>query len=452
MSFSSYFAISPLDGRYQDKLKQLRPIVSEYGLIFYRLHIEVQWLITLCDNLDHLSALTQEEHTFLKTVLSTFDEAEAEKIKTIEASTNHDVKAVEYYLRDKLQAHKTLKRLSSFIHFALTSEDVNNLAYACIIKKTRDELLLPALQSIIKNIEKQAQNTADNVMLSRTHGQPATPTTMGKELKNIAVRLKTHTDIFANVVIAGKCNGAVGNFNAHVIAYPDVDWLVISKKFVESLGLTWNLHTTQIEPHDFLAQLLNALNICQTILIDFCRDMWGYISLNYFSQQKKDHEIGSSTMPHKINPIDFENAEGNLGLGIALSTFLSQKLPISRWQRDLTDSTVLRNIGCVFGYALVAYASLEKGLSKLIPNSDVMKTELNEHWEILAEAAQTVMRKHHIDDAYEQLKKLTRGKSVTKTSWIAFVETLAIPDADKIILKNLTPETYVGYAIALAKK
>ncbi len=453
MQLSTITAVSPLDGRYGAKTEKCQSIVSEYGLIFYRLYVEIQWLMALSDNtqIGELTPLSSDEQLFLQQLTSSFDEKEALRIKQIEATTNHDVKAVEYYLREKLEAHATLKRLSSFIHFACTSEDINNLAYALMVKQSRDDLLLPPLQEMIKQLDVFAANTASMPMLSRTHGQAATPTTLGKEFKNFSVRLKTHMNYFMKIPITGKCNGAVGNYNAHIVAYPDVNWLNLSQQFVESLGLQWNAYTTQIEPHDFLAQYLNALNVCHTILIDCCRDLWGYIALNYFSQKKSDGEIGSSTMPHKINPIDFENAEGNLGLCIALATHLSQKLPISRWQRDLTDSTVLRNVGSVFGYAVIAYQSFLKGLSKLIPNPDVLKNELDQHWEILAEPIQMVMRRYGIDDAYEQLKKITRGETITQKQLMDFIETLKIPDNAKKELKLLTPSSYVGLAVRLAK-
>lgn len=449
---SEITAISPLDGRYGDKLEQLRPIVSEYGLIFYRLQVEVHWLILLSKILPEVKPLSVDEVAFLDNICEQFQEADAQAIKKIEATINHDVKSVEYFLREKLSKHKTLNRLSPFIHFALTSEDVNNIAYACMIKKARDELLIPALENLVRLLNTKAHETAELSMLSRTHGQPATPTTLGKEFSNFSVRLKTQLDYLTHIPIAAKCNGAVGNFNAHLVAYPEVDWMAASKSFVESFGLHWNLFSTQIEFHDFLAQFFNALSLCHTILIDFARDIWGYISLNYFIQKHVDAEVGSSTMPHKINPIDFENAEGNLGLCIALSTFLSQKLPISRWQRDLTDSTVLRNMGCVFGYAFVAYQSLEKGLSKLTPNKTYLTEELNNHWEVLTEAAQTVMRKHGIVDAYEQLKKFSRGEKITQQDWLHFVEALALPAFEKEKLKVLTPSTYTGYATPLSRR
>lgn len=454
MHLSGLTAISPLDGRYSNKTEQLRPIVSEYALIFYRLHVEIHWLMTLTDNtqITEIAKLTPDEHAFLQQLLENFTENEAEHIKKIEAKTNHDVKAVEYYLREKFETHATLKRLCPFIHFACTSEDINNLAYALMIKKARDTQLVPQLKALIQKIDLFAQNTAELAMLSRTHGQPATPTTLGKEFKNFAMRLEAHLTQFLAIPIVGKINGAVGNYNAHVVAFPMVDWLALSQHCVESLGLTWNAYTTQIEPHDFLAQWLYALNVCHTILIDFSRDIWGYIALRYFTQKKSEHEVGSSTMPHKINPIDFENAEGNLGIAIALATHLSQKLPISRWQRDLTDSTVMRNIGSVFGYALVAYQSLVKGLEKLVPNPAVLTQELENHWEVLAEPIQTMMRKYGIDDAYEQLKAITRGAAITQMQLSELIQTLTIPEEAKKTLRALAPQNYLGLAAILAKK
>lgn len=454
MRLSTLTAISPLDGRYGDKTEQLRPIVSEYGLIFYRLRIEIEWLIALTNHpeIKEISPLSTEEKAFLKNLLDTFDETEAKTIKNLEKKTNHDIKAIEYYLREKCDSHRTLKRASAFIHFGCTSEDINNLAYGLMIKTLRDKILNPALEEIKHTLDQFAKNNAKIAMLSRTHGQIATPTTLGKEFKNVAARLTAHTNLWLSIPISGKCNGAVGNFNAHAIAYPEVDWLALSKTFIKSLGLQWNAYTTQIEPHDYLAQWLNALNVCHTILIDFSRDVWGYISINYFIQKKEADEVGSSTMPHKVNPIDFENAEGNLGMAIALATHLSQKLPISRWQRDLSDSTVLRNIGSIAGYAVIAYQSLLKGLSKLIPNEALIKKELNEHPEVLTEAIQTLMRRYGITDAYEQLKKRSRGEAITHKQLIEFIETLSIPDAAKTRLKSLTPEKYIGIAVALAKK
>ncbi|PIZ04124.1 MAG: adenylosuccinate lyase [Gammaproteobacteria bacterium CG_4_10_14_0_8_um_filter_38_16] len=454
MQLSPITALSPLDGRYSKKTEELRPIVSEYALIFYRLQIEIAWLETLAKNKDisEIAPLTKSEQAFLKKILGDFNEKEATKIKKIEHQTNHDVKAVEYYLREKCEMHKTLKRLSPWIHFACTSEDINNLAYALMIKKTRDTILKPELENIISQLNTFAHDTATFSMLSRTHGQAATPTTLGKEFKNFAVRLNTHYKQWMKIPITGKFNGAVGNFNAHVVAYPKVNWLRLSKQFVTSLGLEWNAYTTQIEPHDYLAQWLNAWNICNTILIDLSRDIWGYISLRYFTQKKLRNEVGSSTMPHKVNPIDFENAEGNLGICIALATHLSQKLPISRWQRDLTDSTVLRNLGSIAGYAIVAYHALLKGLSKLIPNHVLLKKELDTHWEVLAEPIQMVMRKYGISDAYEQLKYFSRGEAITQKQISQFIDDLSIPASAKKQLQSLSPDNYIGLAIVLAKK
>lgn len=451
MSLSSLTAVSPLDGRYADKTQALRPIVSEYGLICYRLKIEIHWLITLanCEQITELASFTAAEATFLETIITSFSEADAKAIKAIEKITNHDVKAIEYFLREKCEAHATLKRAIPFIHFAATSEDINNLAYALMQKTLRDKVLQPALTSLIANLNKLAKDTAKLAMLSRTHGQAATPTTLGKEYKNFAVRLQKAKQHCCALAIAGKFNGAVGNFNAHAVAYPDIDWPALSKSFVTSLGLAHNAFSTQIEPHDDLAQWLNALSLCHTILIDLCRDTWAYIAIDYFTQKRKDNEVGSSTMPHKINPIDFENAEGNLGIAIALARHFSEKLPISRWQRDLSDSTVLRNLGAIAGYALIAYQSIEKGLEKLIPNETTITQQLNAHPEVLTEAIQTVMRRYGVSDAYEKLKTLSRGEKITLAQLQTFIDSLAIPDAAKARLKALTPENYIGFAAQL---
>ena len=451
MQLSQLTAISPLDGRYGNKTEQLRPIVSEFGLIYYRLFVEIHWLFALADNseITEISQITSSEKSDLEKILANFDTIEAQKIKAIEKTTNHDVKAVEYYIRESLEKHETLHRLCPFIHFACTSEDINNLAYALITKAAKDQVIQPALQDIVDQLETMATETADIAMLSRTHGQPATPTTLGKELKNFAIRLNKQLNNFSHTAITGKFNGAVGNFNAHVIAYPNIDWLSVSEKFVTSLGLTWNAYTTQIEPHDDLATYLNALSTCHNILIDFARDTWSYIAVNYFTQRKAAAEVGSSTMPHKVNPIDFENAEGNLGLSNALCSHLANKLPISRWQRDLTDSTVLRNLGSIFGYATIAYQSLIKGINKLIPNETAIANDLNQHWAILAEPIQTVMRRYGITDAYEQLKSLTRGEKITQVQLQDFIESLTIPDDAKEQLKTLTPSNYIGLATHL---
>lgn len=454
MQLSALTAISPLDGRYSKKTEQLRPIVSEFGLVYYRLFLEIHWLIALSQEkkIAEISQISTKEQQHLTALLDQFDSNEALKVKAIEKTTNHDVKAVEYYLREALSTHPTLHRLCPFIHFACTSEDINNLAYALMIKHAKEKVLLPQLNRLIHQLSELASNTAELAMLSRTHGQPATPTTLGKELKNVAVRLKTQVNQFDHVPITGKCNGAVGNFNAHVIAYPEVDWLTLSKNFVTGLGIEWNAYTTQIEPHDQLAHYLNSLTICHNILIDFARDTWSYIALNYFTQRKAESEVGSSTMPHKVNPIDFENAEGNLGVANALANHLANKLPISRWQRDLTDSTVLRNLGSVFGHATIAYQSLEKGIQKLIPNRMAIANDLNQHWEILAEPIQTVMRRYGVTDAYEQLKTLTRGEAITPLQLHDFIESLTIPAAAKKQLKQLTPENYIGLAATLTNK
>ncbi len=454
MELSPLTAISPLDGRYANKTAQLRSIVSEYGLIFYRLTVEIHWLIALSEN-EHIAEvpkLNPEAKKALQAILNHFSQTEAEKIKEIEKTTNHDVKAVEYYLRDKLSADPHLNYLCAWIHFACTSEDINNIAYALMQKTLRDQMIEPHIQKLITEINALAIQTAEFSMLSRTHGQPASPTTLGKELKNFAVRLKAQLALLLTIPITAKANGAVGNFNAHVVAFPEVDWQALSKHFVESLGLECNEHTTQIEPHDFLAQFLNVLSVCHTIMIDFNRDIWGYISQDYFTQIKSEKEIGSSTMPHKINPIDFENAEGNLGLSNALANHLANKLPISRFQRDLSDSTVLRNLGSIFGYAIIAYQAMSAGLKKLTPNKVMLENILNQHWEVLTEAIQTVMRRYNIVDAYEQLKLLSRGEKMDAHKLNSFISGLNIPDNAKKQLKQLTPQGYTGYAVALAKK
>lgn len=447
-------AISPLDGRYYQKTAPLRSIVSEYGLIFYRLVVEVHWLIALSQNrqIQIIPKLNANAKKSLLKLIHQFNEAEAKHIKSIEKITQHDVKAVEYYLRKKFHRDKNLKALSPWIHFACTSEDINNLAYALMQKNARDRVISPVMQNLISAIDSLAKKTANFPLLSRTHGQPASPTTLGKELKNFAVRLKLQHKQLLQIPIMGKCNGAVGNYNAHIAAFPEVNWPTLSKKFVENLGLRWNEYTTQIEPHDHLAQFLNTLSVCHNILIDFNRDMWGYIALDYFTQKKNKHEIGSSTMPHKINPIDFENAEGNLGLAIALANHLANKLPISRWQRDLSDSTVLRNVGSIFGFSLMSYQSILSGLKKLTPNKAALEKGLNQHWEVLTEAIQTVMRRYHISNAYEQLKSLSRGKKIDANQLHQFIDRLKIPTSVKKQLKTLTPLNYIGLASKLAKK
>lgn len=446
-------ALSPLDGRYESKLSELRPILSEYGLIYYRCVVEVEWLIHLASNpaINENDPLTQKEKEQLVGIISNFQLSDAESVKSIEQTTNHDVKAIEYFLRDKL-TEKQLERLIPLIHFGCTSEDINNLSYALMFKDAREKILLPSMQNMIAAINALAKETANLSMLARTHGQPASPTTLGKELLNVAIRLEKQVQLLSNVDVLGKCNGAVGNFNAHVIAYPEIDWTTISETFVQKLGLTWNAYTTQIEPHDWIAEAMHAMMRFNTILIDFNRDMWGYISLEYFSQKKIENEVGSSTMPHKINPIDFENSEGNLGIANALAEHFANKLPISRWQRDLSDSTVLRNLGCIVGYSELAYKATLKGLSKCVPNQDAVTDALNAHWEVLTEAVQSVMRRYGIGDAYEQLKAFSRGKRLDENGLKAFIDQIDIPNDAKERLKALTPESYTGYAVELLKK
>jgi adenylosuccinate lyase len=447
-------ALSPLDGRYQSKTAELRPYFSEYGLIRHRVLVEVRWLMALAGHkkikeVPPFSALTQK---MLNGIVAEFSEADARRVKDIEATTNHDVKAIEYFLKEKTRGNKEIARCTEFIHFACTSEDINNLAYALMLKHSRDEVLLPRLDRLIAAMADLAARHAEQPMLARTHGQPASPTTLGKEMANFAYRLKRTRRQIAEVPVLGKINGAVGNYNAHLAAYPEVDWPAFAKSFVEKLGLDWNPYTTQIEPHDYIAELLDAAARCNTILIDFNRDVWGYISLGYFRQKVVKGEVGSSTMPHKVNPIDFENSEGNLGLANALFRHLAEKLPVSRFQRDLTDSTVLRNLGVGFGYTLLASDSCLKGIGKLEVNAERLKQDLDQNWEVLAEAVQTLMRRHGVEQAYEKLKDLTRGKGgITRESMQAFIRTLDLPDAAKKRLLTLTPETYIGNAAAQAR-
>lgn len=444
-------AISPIDGRYHAKCQELSPLFSEFGLIRHRLIIEIRWLQALSANKEvkECAQLSKEAHAHLERILTNFDEKEAEKVKLVEETTNHDVKAVEYYLKSQCDNHDELKGITSFIHFALTSEDVNNLAYAVMIQAGKNDILLPTLQGIIDQLSTLAKNTKDISMLSHTHGQPASPTTLGKEIANVVVRLKRQLESLRQMTALGKCNGAVGNFNAHMSAYETIDWPAVSKAFIENLGLESNAYTTQIEPHDWCAELFHAFSRINTILIDFSRDSWSYISMGYFTQKRKKHEVGSSTMPHKVNPIDFENAEGNLGLANALFQFFSEKLPVSRLQRDLSDSTVLRNIGTAFAHSVIAYQALKKGIDKLQVNQANIKDKLEGQWVLLAEPIQTVMRAHGIDDAYEQLKRLSRGETLTKESVHAFIETLSVPDKAKQHLKSLTPSNYTGIASKL---
>ncbi len=445
--------LSPIDGRYAGQTEALRPLLSEYGLIRFRVQVEIRWLLALSrqTGLSEITPLSQTAGDFLETLISHFSPADAERVKAIEKTTNHDVKAVEYFLKEKIAGQSELAQLSEFIHFACTSEDINNLAYALMLKTARDEVMLPLMRQLVSSIADLARTHADQAMLSRTHGQAATPTTVGKELANVAVRLDKQIRAIEAVDILGKINGAVGNYNAHCVAYPNLDWPAFAQTFVESLGLVFNPYTTQIEPHDYLAELFHAQSRFNTILIDFNRDIWGYISLGYFRQKTIAGEVGSSTMPHKVNPIDFENAEGNLGLANALLGHLAEKLPISRWQRDLTDSTVLRNIGVGYAHTLIALRSSLKGLGKLELDKQALDKDLADNPEVLAEPAQTVMRRYGVDQPYEKLKAMTRGKKLESADWIAFIESLDIPEEARQQLLTLTPGTYTGYAATLAR-
>ncbi|WP_038248997.1 adenylosuccinate lyase [Ghiorsea bivora] len=454
MNHSALTALSPLDGRYANKVGDLRPIFSEFGLIKARVLVEVRWLQMLAAHKDiqEVSSLSAEANAFLDAIVDNFSEADAQAVKDIEKTTNHDVKAVEYFLKDKVADQAELNAVSEFIHFACTSEDINNLSYGLMLKEARDTVLLPALDNTIAKMENMASDMAAIPMLARTHGQPASPTTMGKEWMNVVARLDRQRAQITDVVISGKINGATGNFNAHLIAYPEVDWLNTAKGFVESLGLAWSPYTTQIEPHDYIAELNQATSRFNTIIIDFSRDIWGYISMGFFKQKVIAGEVGSSAMPHKVNPIDFENAEGNLGLANAMLHHLAEKLPISRWQRDLTDSTVLRNLGVGFGYTMLALSSLDRGLSKLEVNEGKMLEDLDNTWEVLAEAVQTVMRRYALPNPYEQLKALTRGKGINAERIREFIENLDIPEDAKARLKDITPADYIGNAASMGKK
>jgi adenylosuccinate lyase len=445
-------AISPIDGRYQSKTAPLAPYFSEYGLIRYRLMVEVRWLASLSahPDIESCPALNEKGMAHLETLLANFDDKAAQKVKTTEQTTNHDVKAVEYFLQDYCKKQPELKNHISFIHFGLTSEDVNNLAYALMIKNALHDVILPTIETLIQALKQLAKDHHATPMLSHTHGQPASPTTLGKEFANVVQRLERQYDDIKNIVILGKCNGAVGNFNAHVAAYPDIDWPAHSKTFIEDLGLSYNPFTTQIEPHDWIASLSNAVSRFNTISLDLSRDCWTYIAMGYFTQRKKEGEVGSSTMPHKVNPIDFENAEGNFGIANALFQFFANKLPISRMQRDLSDSTTCRNIGTAFAHSLIAFTSLLKGIDKLEVNTKAIHHHLKDQWVLLAEPIQTVMRAHGITDAYEQLKALSRGVTLTQQDVHTFIDGLALPDNEKSRLKTLTPETYIGLASKLA--
>ena len=449
MELSALTALSPIDGRYGDKTTELRTIFSEYGLLKYRVQVEVRWLQKLANQADILEVPTLSEQAtkHLNEIVENFNEQDAIRIKTIEKTTNHDVKAVEYFLKEKVNTNEELQAINEFIHFACTSEDINNLSYALMLKTARDTVLIPYWNKLITIITTQAKTYRDLPLLSRTHGQPATPSTIGKEFANVAYRLKRQLKQLESIEILGKINGATGNYNAHMVAYPQINWHKFSEEFVTSLGLQWNPYTTQIEPHDYIAEYFDCIARFNTIMIDFDRDVWGYIALNHFKQKTVAGEIGSSTMPHKVNPIDFENSEGNLGLANAIMSHLGSKLPISRWQRDLTDSTVLRNLGVGIGYAIIAYQSTLKGLNKLEVNQEHLLDELNRNWEVLAEPIQTVMRRYGIEKPYEKLKELTRGKRVDAQGMQQFIDSLALPEHEKTRLKQLTPANYIGFAI-----
>lgn len=454
MELSTLSAVSPVDGRYSRHTAELRPLFSEFGLFRFRVEAEVRWLQMLASHPDitEVPAFSDAATAQLNAIISQFSEADAQRIKEIEKTTNHDMKAVEYFLKESVASNAELNAVSEFIHFACTSEDINNLSHGLMLLNARQDVLLPYCDQILEAIRQLAIEYRSIPMMARTHGQPASPTTMGKEMANVYARLKRQRDAIAEIAILGKINGAVGNYNAHLSAYPNLDWHQISEQFVTELGLTWNPSTTQIEPHDYIAELFDAVARFNTILIDFDRDVWGYIALGHFKQKTIAGEIGSSTMPHKVNPIDFENSEGNLGLSNAILNHLSSKLPVSRWQRDLTDSTVLRNLGVGVGYALIAYRSTLKGISKLQVNTDSLAQELDANWELLAEPIQTVMRRYGVEKPYEKLKELTRGKKVNQTIIAEFIDTLSIPDTAKTELKALSPATYIGAAESLTDK
>jgi len=452
MAFSPLTALSPLDGRYASKLAALRPLLSEYGLMHRRVQVEVEWFIALSDaGFAEFPALPESAKGLLRSLVVRFSEADAQAIKDIEKETNHDVKAVEYWLRQRIAHVPELKAACEFIHFACTSEDINNTSHALMLKAAREQVLLPAVDGIVTRMQDMARRFAAVPMLSRTHGQTASPTTVGKEVANVVARLAHARARIAEVVLLGKMNGAVGNYNAHLAAYPGTDWEAFARRVVEDrLGLKFNPYTIQIEPHDYMAELFDATVRLNTILVDWARDVWGYVSLGYFKQKTKPGEVGSSTMPHKVNPIDFENAEGNFGLANAMLTHMSQKLPISRWQRDLTDSTVLRNMGVALGYAVLGYDSLTRGLDKLELNESALAADLDAAWEVLAEPIQTVMRRHGLPDPYDQLKKFTRGQPMTRELIQGFVAALDLPPEEKERLLAMTPGSYTGIAAKLA--
>ena len=453
MDLEELTAISPVDGRYGRKTADLRPLFSEYGLIRHRVLVEVRWLQHLAARAEipEVPALSAHASHVLNDLVESFSVEDAHRVKNIERTTNHDVKAVEYFLKEKIEGNAELEAVSEFIHFACTSEDINNLAYALMLREGRTQVVLPAMDELLKALSDLAHRLADQPMLSRTHGQPASPTTVGKELANVVYRLRRQADQVKAVPLFGKMNGAVGNYNAHLAAYPEVDWPAVARDFITGLGLDLNPYTTQIEPHDYIAELFDALARFNTVLTDISRDIWGYISLGYFKQRTVAGEVGSSTMPHKVNPIDFENAEGNLGVANALFDHLAAKLPVSRWQRDLTDSTVLRNLGVGFGHGLVAYRALVKGLDKLEADDARLAEDLAANWAVLAEPIQTVMRRYGIEDPYDTLKRLTRGRPVERDTFRRLIEEIHVPEEARAQLRALTPETYLGLAAVLAR-
>ncbi len=454
MELSSLTAVSPVDGRYGSKSAELRPIFSEFGLIRHRVLVEIRWLQHLARQADiaEVPAFSEHANRILDGIVDNFSEEDAQRVKNIERTTNHDVKAVEYFIKEKIAGNQELEAVSEFVHFACTSEDINNLSYALMLREGRNQVILSKLDEVIQAIRQMAHDYADIPMLSHTHGQPASPTTVGKEMANVVYRLRRQRQQVAEVPMLGKINGAVGNYNAHLSAYPELDWEKIARDFVTSLGLEWNPYTIQIEPHDYIAELFDALGRFNTILLDFDRDIWTYISMGFFKQKTIAGEVGSSTMPHKVNPIDFENSEGNLGLANAIFTHLAQKLPISRMQRDLTDSTVLRNLGVGMAHSLIAYASTLRGISKLEVNAAALAHMLDNNWEVLAEPIQTVMRRYGIEKPYEKLKELTRGNRLDAEGMKAFIRGLDIPEAEKQRLMTLSPASYIGNAIEQAKK
>jgi adenylosuccinate lyase len=453
MELSALTAISPLDGRYGSKTIPLRAIFSEFGLIRARVEVEIRWLQRLADHdaIPEVPAFSATTNAQLDRIVSDFNEADAQRIKDIEATTNHDVKAVEYFIKEKFADNDELQAVNEFVHFACTSEDINNLSHGLMLKAGRDQVIVPMMKDIAEAIRKLAHEYAAIPMLSRTHGQTASPSTLGKEMANVVARLERQIRQVEQVEVLGKINGAVGNYNAHLSAYPDIDWQANAEVFVTSLGLNWNPYTTQIEPHDYIAELFDAIARFNTILIDFDRDIWSYISMGFFKQRTIAGEVGSSTMPHKVNPIDFENSEGNLGLANAVFAHMATKLPISRWQRDLTDSTVLRNMGVGMGYSLIAYQASMKGISKLLVNEERIAQDLDNAWEVLAEPIQTVMRRYGIEKPYEKLKEFTRGKAITQDAVGEFIATLDLPQSAKDELNAMTPASYIGNAIAQAK-